>query len=206
MIKKIQIIIIAIFIAVLAIVGYVVYKNYRLSSSNLPEAPAENNYQSDNSQKSDRLELKLAPVPQNPIPPGWKLYKNSDFGFEIQYPESWIVSAENIINVRGENTKGFFFRKFGSDLRFAILPKDGLSYGLPSGGTSEDINIGGFPGVQTKYITADGRRLLLVHPQVNIFNWDQDIGRIDIESSVENPIGDFEIFNKMLNSFKFLKF
>ncbi len=196
MTKKIQLIIIIIFIAALAVVGYVVYKNYKSLSSNLPEAPIVNNQQpAAKNNNATTTPKKIAPQ-NGAIFPGFKLYKNSDFGFEIQYPESWTVSAENIVNVRGENTKGFFFKKPGSDLRFAVLPKDGLSYGLPSNSTSEDINIGGLPGVQTKYIMADGRRLLLVHPQTNMFNWDREIGRLDIESGVADPVGDFVIFTK----------
>ncbi len=135
---------------------------------------------------------------------GWKLYKNSDFGFEIQYPVSWTVAEGINENVRGEMVKEFFFRSPKSDLHFAVLPHDGLSYSLPNNGASEDINIGGFPGVQTKYITADGRRLLIVHPRINMFNWDPEIGRLDIMSSALDPAGDFAIFNKMLNSFKFI--
>ncbi|MBI2635400.1 MAG: hypothetical protein HYW79_02540 [Parcubacteria group bacterium] len=148
-----------------------------------------------------------APTPSPPsltsVMPGYKLYKNADFGFEIQYPVSWMVIEEVNENVRGEMVKEFYFKKPTSDLRFAILPRDGLSYGLPSDSTTENINISGFLGVQTKYITADGRRLLLVHPQVNTFNWDKEIGRLDIMSSALDPVGDFVIFNKMLSSFKF---
>ena len=44
------------------------------------------------------------------ILPSYKLYKNSEFGFEIQHPETWAVSEENIENVRGENTKAFYFK------------------------------------------------------------------------------------------------
>lgn len=183
--------------------GYLAYKNFHspkispAGEENISQPEAEKPL-SNNSQPQPKIE-------KSNLIEGFKLYKNSDFGFEIQYPDSWMVSEEDIVNVRGENTKGFFFKKPNSDLRFAILPRDGLSYGLPNEGTSENINISGFMGVQTKYIMPDGRRLLLVHPQTNIFNWDQEIGRLDIESSVGDPVGDFVIFNKMLNSFKLSK-
>lgn len=136
---------------------------------------------------------------------GWKLYKNIDFGFEIQYPDSWAVSEEDIVNVRGENTKGFFFKKPNSDLRFAILPRDGLSYGLPNNGTSSQVFISGSLGAQSKWTLPDGRRLWLIHPQYGLFNWSQDIGRIDILSSAIDAAGDTKIFEEMLNSFKLSK-
>ena len=136
------------------------------------------------------------------ILPGYKLYKNVDFGFEIQYPEKWIVSEENIENVRGENTKAFYFKKPNSDLRFAILPRDGLSYGLPDNGVSGEVSIGGSLGSQTKWTLPDGKRLWLLHPQYRLYNWSEDIGRIDIQSSATDPVGDTVIFEKMLNSFK----
>lgn len=199
-------IIIAILIAAVAIAAgfYFSYQKYFLPlAKQTPEQAAEK------SAEISKPESRKPLVEGNGFPAqggpalGWKLYKNSEFGFEIQYPISWIVAEEINENVRGEMVKEFYFKKPASDLRFAVLPRDGLSYGLPSGGTSENINISGFLGVQTKYITADGRRLLLVHPQVNIFNWDPEIGRLDIMSGILDPVGDFEIFNKMLSSFKF---
>ncbi|MDP3004091.1 MAG: hypothetical protein Q8N43_01095 [Candidatus Azambacteria bacterium] len=201
--RQIKIAIIIIIILVLGFGGYFAYVKYFSQKSPVPQIP-------DNNQLLPAVNNSTSTPKQNPsevsnMLSGFKVYKNSDFGFEIQYPETWTVAKEDIVNVRGENTKGFFFKKPNSDLRFAILPRDGLSYGLPNNGTSEDINIGGFPGVQTKYIMPDGRRLLLVHPQTSIFNWDSEIGRLDIESSVEDPVGDFVIFNKMLNSFKLSK-
>jgi hypothetical protein len=139
------------------------------------------------------------------ILPGYKLYKNAEFGFEIQYPKTWTVSEENIENVRGENTKAFYFKKPDSDLRFAILPRDGLSYGLPNNGTSSQVFIGGSLGAQDKWTLPDGRRLWLIHPQYGLFDWSQDIGRIDILSSATDPAGDIKIFEEMLNSFKLSK-
>ncbi len=210
-IKNKVLIVILVFEALVAAGFYFSYQKYFLQKTEQTIAPVvEKPIAAVGEPRPTGREIAKPSAPATSAPktettfPGFKLYKNSDFGFEIQYPESWIVSAENIVNVRGENTKGFFFKKLGSDLRFAVLPKDGLSYGLPSGGASENVNISGFLGVQTKYITADGRRLLLVHPQVNIFNWDSEIGRLDIMSGVLDPAGDFKIFNQMLNSFKFI--
>ncbi len=193
---KIAIIII---ILVLGFGGYFAYVKYFFARTS--EAPKNENVLPLTENSATSTPEKIIPK-EITILSGYKLYKNTEFGFEIQYPDSWTVSEEDIVNVRGENTKGFFFKKPGSDLRFAILPKDGLSYNLPSESTSENINISGFMGVQTKYILPDGRRLLLVHPQTNVFNWDQEIGRLDIESTVADPVGDFAIFNKILNSFK----
>ncbi len=197
--RKIKIIIVIVLAVILVFAGYFGYKKYFNKL-----APELENKSLSPAVTTAPIKLS-APAPKTQtetLIAGFKLYKNIDFGFEIQYPNSWTVSEEDIVNVRGENTKGFFFKKPNSDLRFAILPRDGLSYGLPNEGTSENINISGFIGVQTKYIMPDGRRLLLVHPQTSIFNWDQEIGRLDIESSVGDPVGDFVIFNKMLNSFK----
>ncbi len=197
--RKIKIIIVIVLAVILVFAGYFGYKKYfnklapELENKSLSPAVTTAPIKLSTPAPKTQTETLIA---------GFKLYKNIDFGFEIQYPNSWTVSEEDIVNVRGENTKGFFFKKPNSDLRFAILPRDGLSYGLPNEGTSENINISGFIGVQTKYIMPDGRRLLLVHPQTSIFNWDQEIGRLDIESSVGDPVGDFVIFNKMLNSFK----
>ncbi|MFH1393039.1 MAG: hypothetical protein ABIG73_01500 [Patescibacteria group bacterium] len=153
----------------------------------------------------------LAETPEKTAPkeitifPGWRLYKNIDFGFEIQYPETWTVSEENIENVRGENTKAFYFKKPNSDLRFAILPRDGLSYGLPSDGVSSEVFIGGSLGSQTKWTLSDGRRLWLLYPQYGLHGWSEDIGRIDIQSSATDLASDTVIFEKMLNSLKLSK-
>jgi len=103
---------------------------------------------------------------------GFKLYKSSEFGFEIQYPATWTVSEEDIVNVRGENTKAFYFKKPGSDLRFAILPRDGLSYGLPENGTSSPVFLGGSQGMQTQYTLSD-----VVAFGYLILNMDFPIGR-----------------------------
>ena len=136
---------------------------------------------------------------------GYKLFKNAEFGFEIQYPISWTVTEEINENVRGEMVKEFFFKKPNSDLRFAILPRDGLSYGVGTRGTSTQAFIGGSPGVQTQYVLKDGRRLWLLFPQYRRYNWLEDIGRLDVMTSVEDAAGDTQIFEKMLNSFKLSK-
>lgn len=157
-------------------------------------------------EKSPEAEIK-PPVPApktETILPGFKLYKNSEFGFEIQYPASWTVTEEINENVRGEMVKEFFFKKPNSDLRFAILPRDGLSYGLGVKGTSTPAYIGGFAGMQTQYVLKDGRRLWLLFPQYGLHNWLEDLGRIDAMTSVEDPAGDTRIFEQMLSSFKLL--
>ncbi len=143
------------------------------------------------------------PAPQ--IFPGFKVYKNSEFGFEIQYPASWIVIEEINENVRGEMVKEFYFKKPNSDLRFAVLPRDGLSYGLTTNGTSTEAYIGGSPGVHVKYLLKDGRRLWLLFPQNGRFNWLQDLGRLDIMTSIEDIDGDTRTFEMMLSSFKLSK-
>jgi len=191
--RKTKIIIVIVLAVILVLAGYFGYKKYfdkpKLENKNLSDITAL--------------------PPDNLITPaaitGFKLYKNIDFGFEIQYPNTWAVIEEDIVNVRGENTKGFFFKKPNSDLRFAILPRDGLSYGLPNNGTSSQVFIGGSLGAQSKWTLPDGRRLWLIHPQYGLFNWLQDIGRIDILSSAADPAGDIKIFEKMLNSFKLAK-
>jgi len=146
--KKIKIAVIIISL-VLGFGGYFAYVKYFSQKSPAPQIsdnnqllPAENN-----STSTPKQNLSGA----SNILPGYKLYKNADFGFEIQYPSTWVVAVEDIVNVRGENTKAFYFSPMGGsasggkkpngDLRFAILPRDGLSYGLPGEGASEDINI-----------------------------------------------------------------
>jgi len=191
--RKTKIIIVIVLAVILVLAGYFGYKKYfdkpKLENKNLSDITAL--------------------PPDNLIAPaaitGFKLYKNIDFGFEIQYPNTWAVIEEDIVNVRGENTKGFFFKKPNSDLRFAILPRDGLSYGLPNNGTSSQVFIGGSLGAQSKWTLPDGRRLWLIHPQYGLFNWLQDIGRIDILSSATDPAGDIKVFEEMLNSFKLAK-
>ena len=188
--RKTKIIIVIVLAVILVLAGYFGYKKYfdkpKLENKNLSDITAL--------------------PPDNLITPaaitGFKLYKNIDFGFEIQYPNTWAVIEEDIVNVRGENTKGFFFKKPNSDLRFAILPRDGLSYGLPNNGTSSQVFIGGSLGAQSKWTLPDGRRLWLIHPQYGLFNWLQDIGRIDILSSAADPAGDIKVFEEMLNSFR----
>ncbi len=191
--RKTKIVLVIILAVILALAGYFGYKKY----FNKPKL--ENKSLSENSGLKSSVPKTAAAIV------GFKLYKNIYFGFEIQYPDSWTVIEEDVVNVRGENTKGFFFKKPNSDLRFAILPRDGLSYGLPDNGTSSQVFIGGSLGAQSKWTLPDGRRLWLIHPQYGLFDWLQDIGRIDILSSITDPAGDIKIFEEMLNSFKLSK-
>ena len=200
--RQIKIAIIIVSILVLGFGGYFAYVKY--FSAQTPE-------NSENTTSQPEAGPPQAETPEKIIPKeitilsGYKLYKNADFGFEIQYPGSWTVNEEDIVNVRDENTKAFYFKKPGSDLRFAILPRDGLSYGLPNNGASSEVFVGGFVGGQSKWTLPDGRRLWLIHPHYGLFNWSEDIGRIDIQSSAADPAGDTAIFEKMLNSFKLAK-
>lgn len=201
--KNLKIIIILVLIFFLILAGYFATLRAISRRESYKNLPTENTQpKSTNKSEASKPETGSGFSAKGGPALGWKLYKNSDFGFEIQYPDSWTVSEEDIVNVRGENTKGFFFKKPNSDLRFAILPRDGLSYGLPDNGTSSQVFIGGSFGAQSKWTLSDGRRLWLVHPQYGLFNWSQDIGRIDILSSVTDPAGDTKIFEEMLNSFK----
>ena len=155
--------------------------------------------------ESEKPSISASPAPKTEtIFSGFKLYKNSEFGFEIQHPSSWTITEEINENVRGEMVKEFYFKKPNSDLRFAILPRDGLSYGLGAKGTSTPVFIGGSPGVQVQYVLKDGRHLWLIFPQYGRYNWLQDLGRLDVMTSAEDPIGDTRIFEQMLNSFKLL--
>jgi len=200
--RNFKIIIAAIIFAILVVAGYFAYKNYYSATpENKNGSPAIKNTQLGLANKPEVSAKKPASKMETSLA-GFKLYKNSEFGFEIQYPDSWTVSEEDIVNVRGENTKAFYFKKSDSNLRFVILPRDGLSYGLPAGGTTTPAMIGDSPGSQTQYTLPDGRRLWLLHPQYGLYNWSQDIGRIDILSSAVDPAGDSAIFEKMLNSFK----
>lgn len=203
---KSKIIIVVLVIAILILLGfYFIYQKYYFSPL------TENNPQSQTEKLSEISKLEsenLKEETKNTVPTligGYKLYKNTEFGFEIQYPESWVVSQEINENVRGEMVKEFFFKKPNSDLRFAILPRDGLSYGLGAKGTSTAVFIGGSPGIQTQYILKDGRHLWLLFPQYGLYNWLEDLGRIDVMTSVGDPAGDTAIFEKMLNSFKLVK-
>ena len=196
---------IAIIIAIVLILGFGGYFAYiKYFSAQTPETSENTTSQPEAGPPQAETPEKTTPK-EVTILPGYKLYKNSEFGFEIQYPETWIVDEENIENVRGENTKAFYFKKPNSDLRFAILPRDGLSYGLPSDGAFSKVLIGGFPGNQRKWTLPDGRRLWLLNPWYGLYNWSEDIGRIDIQSSATDPAGDTAIFEKMLNSFKLSK-
>jgi len=210
--KQIKIAIIIAIILVLGFGGYVVYKKYRLpiSENKNNDLTIQNILPESNKQETDGgYSAKGEPAV------GWRLYKSADFGFEIQYPNTWAISEENIENVRGENTKAFYFSPMGgsasggkkseSDLRFAILPRDGLSYGLPENGASSEVFIGGSLGSQTKWTLSDGRRLWLLYPQYGLYGWSEDIGRIDIQTSATDPAGDTVIFEKMLNSLKLSK-
>lgn len=197
--KNLKIVIAAVVVAVLAVVGYFGYKKY--FSAAVPEISTnENNQPTTQNVATSTSEAKISG--ESPILTGYKLYKNSHFGFEIQYPNTWTVNEENIDNVRGENTKAFYFKKPNSDLRFAILPRDGLSYGLPDNGVTSKVMVGGSAGAQQKWTLPDGKRLWLIHPQYGLYNWSEDIGRIDILSSATDPAGDTAIFEQMLSSFK----
>jgi hypothetical protein len=206
--------IILIILVVAAFVATGLYFGYqKFYFSRAPEVPAEEPKEeikppAENLPAKNSGEISAGPAqPKSEmlkIFPGFKIYKNAEFGFEMQYPEAWQVSEEPIENVRGEQTKAIYFKKPNSDLRFAVLPRDGLSYGLPNGGSTSRVNIGGSMGVQSKWTLEDGRRLWLVHPQYGLFNWSQDIGRIDTQTSAADPAGDTVNFETMLNSFRFL--
>jgi len=202
MTKRTKIAIIIALILVLSSGGYFFYMKYFFTHQ--PEAgPRLTDGQVSQTENTATSTSEKITPKETAILTGYKLYQNTDFGFEIQYPDSWTVSEENMVNVRNENTKGFFFEKPNSDLRFAILPRDGLSYGLPtSDGTSGEVFIGGSSGIQRKWTLPDGRRLWLLNPQYGLNNWSEDIGRIDVQSSATDPIGDTAIFEKMLNTFK----
>ncbi|MBU2082207.1 hypothetical protein KKH14_02140 [Patescibacteria group bacterium] len=200
--RQIKIAVIVAIILILSSGGYFAYTKY--FSAKTPEISENENIQPPTENNATSTPEKTTPK-EITVLPGYKLYKNSEFGFEIQYPETWIVDEENIENVRGENTKAFYFKKPNSDLRFAILPRDGLSYGLPSNGASSEVLIGGSSGNQRKWTLPDGRRLWLLNPRYGLYNWSEDIGRIDIQSSATDPAGDIAIFETMLNSFKLSK-
>lgn len=203
--KKTKIITAIILVIILALAGYFGYKKYYLpqvmekNSEPAQETILPAEVSESKTEKPPAAEIK-PPTPA--IINGYKLYKNMDFGFEIQYPSSWTVTEKNNENVRGEMVREFFFKKPNSDLRFAILPRDGLSYGVGAKGTSTPAYIGGFAGMQTQYVLKDGRRLWLIFPQYRLHNWLEDLGRIDAMTSAEDPIGDSRIFEQMLNSFK----
>ena len=188
-------IIIAILTAIVLILAglYFIYQRYYFSPI------IENNLESKIKKPSEISK----PEPENQTS-GYKLYKNAEFGFEIQYPSSWTVTEEINENVRGEMIKEFFFKKPGSDLRFAILPRDGLSYGVGAKGTTTPVLIGGSSGMQTQYILKDSRRLWLIFPRFGLHNWLEDLGRIDVMTSAESYESDTRIFEQMLNSFKLL--
>lgn len=200
--KKIIIVILA--ISVLILVGfYFIYQKYYFSpvtGNNLEQT--EESIEISKPELDTKVEVKNT---ASALMSGYKLYKNTEFGFEIQYPDSWVVTQEINENVRGEMVKEFYFKKPASDLRFAILPRDGLSYGVGAKGTSTAVFIGGSPGMQTQYILKDGRRLWLIFPQYGLYNWLEDLGRLDIMTSSDNPTNDTQIFEKMLNSFKLSK-
>ncbi|MDO8676848.1 MAG: hypothetical protein Q7K16_04380 [Candidatus Azambacteria bacterium] len=193
--KKIAVIILV--FAALISAGF--YFGYQKNSEFTQETVLPAEVPKPKTEKPPATEIK-PPVPA--IISGYKLYKNTDFGFEIQYPVSWVVVEEVNENVRGEMVKEFFFKKPNSDLRFAILPRDGLSYGLTTIGTSTPVFIGGFSGMQTQYTLKDGRRLWLLSPRYRLYNWLEDLGRIDAMTSVEDSAGDTQIFEQMLSSFK----
>jgi len=204
--RKFKISVSILVLAILIAAGVLAFGKYFSKPAAAPEAtssqPEVNSFSTTTPQVANKASNNIQ---TDTLIPGFRLYKNADFGFEIQYPATWMVSEEDIVNVRGENTKAFYFRKSGSDLRFAILPRDGLSYGLSEGDSSSEVMIGGSQGIQRKWTLPDGRRLWLLNPQYGLYNWSQDIGRIDIESSATDPVGDTRIFEEMLSSFK-LKF
>ena len=190
---KIKVISIIFVITVLATIGiYFGFQKFYFSKS--PVTPEISKVSTEMPEK----EIKSPISPPKEI----KIYRNNEFGFEIQYPVSWTVSEEINENIRGEMVKEFYFKKPNSDLRFAILPRDGLSYGLGAKGTTTPVLIGGSDGMQTQYVLKDGRRLWLIFPRYGLHNWLEDLGRIDVMTSIEDPAGDTRIFEQMLNSFK----
>lgn len=201
------ILVIAAIVAVGVYFGFQTFYFKKTPAENAEETAEEVKPPSENlvkpeSEKSSKEIKNLPPA----LMSGYKLYKNTEFGFEIQYPISWIVSQEIRENVRGEMVKEFYFNPPvggpNSDLRFAVLPRDGLSYGVGAKGTSTPVFIGGFSGMQTQYILKDGRRLWLIFPRYGLNNWLEDLGRLDVMTSIENVENDTQIFEQMLNSFK----
>lgn len=193
---KFKVYILILGVVILVSAGYFGYKKYYL-----PRVMEKISEPASELKKSPAIPPSGTPKTET-IFPGFKLYKNSEFGFQIQLPVSWTVTEEINENVRGEMVKEFFFKKPNSDLRLAILPRDGLSYGLGAKGTSTPAYVGGFPGIQTQYILKDGRHLWLLFPQYGLYNWLEDLGRIDAMTSVEDSADDTQIFEQMLSSFK----
>src|SRR3989344_265306 len=199
---KFKIITTILVIAVLISAGsYFVYQKYYfplLLENNL-QSPDEKSVEI-TKPESGKLAGEVKEI-QETLLKGYKPYKNIEFGFEIQYPDYWTVTEKLEENVRGEKVKEFFFISPNSDLRFAVLPRDGLSYGLGAKGTSTPVFIGGFSGMQVQYVLKDNRRLWLLFPRYGLSNWLEDLGRLDIMTSIENTENDTQIFEKMLNSF-----
>ena len=210
-IKAKVIIIILVAAAIVAVGVYFGFQKFYFTPAKNAEEPAEEtklpieNLPVKNSKETPISPPKEVKPPAPQIFSGFKVYKNAEFGFEIQYPVSWNVTEEINENVRGEMVKEFYFKKPNSDLRFAILPRDGLSYGVGAKGTSTPAYIGGSPGVQTQYILKEGRHLWLLFPQYGLYNWLQDLGRLDIMTGAEDSADDTQIFEQMLSSFKLSK-
>ena len=106
-------IIVLILVIVLGVVGYFVYKNMKLKQqTSLVTSP------SPSSKITPTPVLTASPSPTSNVPAGWKLYQNTQYGFEFSYPVNYKVLTDS------ENL-------YGWPNAILLLYDGGQSYDLP---------------------------------------------------------------------------
>lgn len=86
-----SIIYIIIIVALLAIVGFFAYQYFSKPQTPNSNSQANSNVQNSSSSSS----VSSIKSSQNSVTAGWRTYTNSQYGFEIKYPQDWKVDLYN---------------------------------------------------------------------------------------------------------------
>ena len=170
-----------------------------------PVQPVPNNNQNTNAATST-ADLPSEALAQEGIDTSnWKTYRNEEYGFEVKYPNNWILT------VRGEEANladGFFISKGKS--RIGILPNGEFDYGLPFEPPKIfDVLIDSKKAKLLQWNLQNDSKLIFYQFIDPILEWigcDEDLGnpcnRIDILATNAN---DLKTLQKIISTFSFIQ-
>jgi len=98
-------------VAAVAIFAFIVVKSTKPKGCEILQQQQQNQINFDNGKEVNTSD--------------WKVYRNEEYGFEVDYPEGWFVTTEN-----NQYTKEHFFRflNYQTPLEKANVPDDALAF------------------------------------------------------------------------------